>query len=62
MSIQTPTTVSLEQQDHATLVTGSAQYGRIRFVAQIEDADGLGEEVAIASAISDGLQEAIDDA
>lgn len=56
-----PAELEIDQQEHATLITGTADHGRISFTIQIEDSAGLKEEQIVAREIGDAVREVVVD-
>lgn len=52
-----PTVLDIDQQEHATLIAGEADHGRIRFAIEIENSRGLVEEHEIAQVFGDAIEE-----
>lgn len=56
---ETPVEVEFDQNDDSTLIMGEAEYGRIRFVAQIDESKGFVEEQEFVSSLEDALEDSI---
>lgn len=52
-----PATLEISQEDHATLIVGEADHGRISFAIEIQDSEGLSEEHDVARRFRKAAQE-----